>query len=100
VNSYKNLSIPNGALKFVFFKMFFCTPLKEGLVLTCLFFTVFFLTSGLQKATHSPPTSFVLIEEEKIGMEKFFKEVMLDQSAIFTLYGSKPMTKIDIHSHF
>lgn len=32
-------------------------------------------------------------------MEKFFKDIMLDESAIYTLCGSKPMTTIDIHYH-
>lgn len=30
-------------------------------------------------------------------MEKFFNDVMLDESAIYTLWGSKPITKIAIH---
>ena len=32
-------------------------------------------------------------------METFFKDVFLQESAIYTLWGTKPVTKIDIHYH-
>lgn len=34
---------------------------------------------------------------DRVWLEKFFKDVMLDHSAIYTLFGSKPITSIPIH---
>ena len=64
----------------------------------CLFFSILFLISGCHKAEQSS-ASYDLTAEERIWMEKFFKNILLDQCAIYTLCGSKPMTKIDIHYH-
>ena len=64
----------------------------------CLFFAILFIVSGCHK-TAQTPTSYDLTSEERIWMEKFFKDIMLDQSAIYTLCGSKPMTTINIHYH-
>ncbi len=64
----------------------------------CLFFSIIFILSGCHKTAQSP-ISYELTAEESAWMEKFLKDVMLDESAIFTLCGSKPMTTIDIHYH-
>lgn len=52
-------------------------------------------------ACSSPHTSSSVIgtKEERTWMEKFFKDVMLDNTAIYTLWGTKPMTDIHIHYH-
>jgi hypothetical protein len=63
-----------------------------------LFLSILLFVSGCHK-TAQLPNSYDLTSEERIWMEKFFKDILLDQSAIFTLCGSKPMTTIDIHYH-
>lgn len=50
-------------------------------------------------STSQTPTNAELAPEERVWMEKFFKDVMLDNTAVYTLWGSKPMTDFDIHYH-
>lgn len=55
----------------------------------------FVLFSSFGKPT-AGKTSFNLAAEEKSWMEPFFRGIMLQHNAIYTLYGSKPMTIVSI----
>ena len=64
----------------------------------CFFFSILFLISGCHKTTQ-PPTPYGLTSEERAWMENFFKGLMLQNPAIYTLCGSKPITCITLHYH-
>ena len=76
---------------FKFWKKIFNLPL----VLTVFSFSTFILFSSFEKVK-SNPTSYKLTADEKSWMEPFFRGVMLQNQAIYTLWGSKPMTMISI----
>jgi hypothetical protein len=59
----------------------------------------FFLNSCTFNNNTSLKADFEISPDDRIWMTKFFKDVFLDQSAIFTLWGSKPMTFMDCHSY-
>jgi len=67
-----------------------------------IFFSIFFLTScskpyGHDKKEKKNQSSEILIsKEEKIWMNKFFHDFFLDSSAIYTLYGTKPLSSKEI----
>src|SRR5690349_13686274 len=76
---------------FKFWKKIFNLPL----VLTVFSFSTFILFSSFEKAKVNTP-AYKLTAEEKAWMEPFFRGVMLQNQAIYTLWGSKPMTMISI----
>lgn len=55
----------------------------------------FFLNSCSFDKSSLQKSDLKISPDERIWMTKFFKDVFLDQSAIFTLWGSKPMTFMD-----
>ncbi len=60
------------------------------------FLSIFFMvTSCNEKVSHFK--KYDLTAEEYAWMEEFFTGVMLQDQAIYTLCGSKPMTRISIH---
>lgn len=63
-----------------------------------LFLSILFFISGCHQ-TERLTVSYNLTSKERVWMEKFFKDIMLDHCAVYTLCGSKPMTKIDIYYH-
>ena len=63
--------------------------------LLLILLTIIFFFAGCDKAPNDIPSQ-ALSTEERVWMEKFFKDVMLDESAIYTLFGSKPMTAITL----
>jgi hypothetical protein len=76
---------------FKFWKKNFNLPL----VLTVFSFSAFILFSSFEKVKVNPP-AYKLTAEEKTWMEPFFRGIMLQNQAIYTLWGSKPMTMISI----
>ncbi len=60
-----------------------------------LFLAILFFVGGCHKTTQ-PPT-YELSSDERIWMETFFTGLMLQNPAIYTLCGSKPMTCITLH---
>src|SRR5258707_339692 len=71
---------------------------KKNFKLYGFFLAILFLMAGCHKTTQLPG-SHALSPGDQAWMEKFFRDIMLDQRAIYTLCGSKPMTTIDIHYH-
>ena len=69
---------------------------KTKLKLISTFFSILLITAGCHKAEQSP-ILYDLTTEEKTWLEEFFTGVMLQNPAIYTLRGSKPMTRISIH---
>src|SRR5712672_1347630 len=63
-----------------------------------LFFSILFLISSCHK-TAQIPNSYELTAEERIWMENFFTGVMLQNRAIYTLCGSKPIASLTLHYH-
>jgi hypothetical protein len=58
-------------------------------------FVTFVVFSSFNKADEKEPT-YKLTTEEKAWMEPFFRGIMLQNQAIYTLCGSKPMTMIPL----
>lgn len=56
--------------------------------------SIFFILLSCDRATKQSP--YVLTVEEREWMGKFFKDIMLEEGAIFTLCGSKPLTIIPV----
>jgi hypothetical protein len=71
---------------------------KKNLKLFCIFVTIFFLLAGCHTTSKSS-VSNDLTREERIWVEDFLTGLMLQNRAIYTLGGSKPMTHITIHYH-
>jgi hypothetical protein len=82
-NHFINTTSP--ALKF-FCKLAVCTG-------TFFCITVFF--TGCHNVKKNPVLKEISVAD-KAWMTKFFQDILLDQSAIYTLWGSKPMTLIQI----
>ena len=62
-----------------------------------LFLAILFLVTACHKTTQ-PPT-YDLSSEDRVWMETFFTGIMLQNPAIYTLCGSKPMTCVALHYH-
>jgi hypothetical protein len=63
---------------------------KNLFVIFLLSFATLVLSSSFEKTTHQ------LTANEKVWMEPFFRGLMLQNQAIYTLCGSKPMTMISL----
>lgn len=59
----------------------------------------FFCCWQLPSRGKSPQNMNGLSKEEQVWLTKFFRDVMLEHSAIYTLWGSKPITEIIIERH-
>lgn len=62
-----------------------------------LFLAILFLVTACHK--NKQPRNYDLSSEDRVWMETFFTGVMLQNPAIYTLCGSKPMTCIALHYH-
>jgi len=58
-----------------------------------------FLTSCTNEPPAQQKTLYDLSAEEQQWLTKFFNDIMLEHSAIYTLWGSKPVTEIVIEHH-
>ncbi len=65
---------------------------KLPLTIFLLFFAIFVVSSSFGEKK----TAYPLTADEKVWMEPFFRGVMLQHQAIYTLCGSKPMTMISL----
>jgi hypothetical protein len=59
-----------------------------------IFYLIFFLSIFLISSCSSPPEETFFKKEEKERFEDFFKKFLFLEGAVYTLYGSKPMTEI------
>lgn len=77
-----------------------CYQKKENahLRLLLILLAIIFFFVGCDKAANHIPLQ-ELNAEERAWMEKFFKDIMLEEGSIYTLFGSKPMTAIAINYH-
>lgn len=74
---------------------FFKKKLRFQLILPLAFLAIVFFSSTCSKV--SPPSNpFQLHHDDRLWMEKFLKDVMLGESGIYTLFGSKPMTRFPV----
>jgi len=76
------MSTPIGLFKKKFFTFFFI-----------FFTTIFYLSS----CSHSPSSSKIS-KEEKIWMTDFFQNLLLVDAGVYTLLGSKPITRINLEN--
>jgi hypothetical protein len=63
--------------------------IKATVKIFLVLLSILFFSQGCDGKTAHP-------EEERVILEKFFRFLLLNESGIFTLLGSKPMTKIEI----
>ena len=63
-----------------------------------LFLLVTFVASSSFEKSRGGKVAYPLSSEEKAWMEPFFRGIMLQNQAIYTLCGSKPMTMISLES--
>lgn len=77
----------------------FLVVIKNSVVLHSKLFPAFFTMILIFVACGRPDkgTPYKPVAEERTWMEKFFNDVMLDAGAIYTLWGSKPLTTIAIN---
>jgi hypothetical protein len=68
------------------------SQLKLYCVLLAIFFSFFSCNQTSEKSS-----LFDLTAEERVWMENFFRGIMIQEGAVYTLFGSKPMTKIYIN---
>jgi hypothetical protein len=68
---------------------------KTSLTIFLFVLATFVFSSSFEKAGEKKPI-YKLTADEKAWMESFFRGIMLQNQAIYTLYGSKPMTMISI----
>lgn len=68
---------------------------KSPLTIYLVFFAIFVISSSFEKSGEKKPV-YKLTADEKAWMEPFFRGIMLQNQAIYTLCGSKPMTVISL----
>ena len=69
--------------------------LKNSVKIIFLFITLI-IVNNCSSPKEAALRKFNVSKQEKILLEKFFRNIMFDKSAIFTLVGSKPITRIPI----
>ena len=62
-------------------------------------FIFLFFTSCTKKAHQKKGIELAISQEEKRWMAKFFQDLLLEEGAIFTLWGSKPITRIILYHY-
>jgi hypothetical protein len=67
-------------------------PRKINLIFTLL--SIFLFTLSCSKSPSSSKNSTT--PDEKIWLEKFFKDLLLEESGIYTLWGTKPITAFEM----
>lgn len=75
-----------------FFEFSFKKEIVSLSFFLCFFIQIFTFPLFLQ-AKELPE----IASSDRLWLEKFFKDVMLEESAIYTLFGSKPMTSIPVY---
>lgn len=63
-----------------------------------LFLQILFLCFACSKPKHLPYQGQVTIEDRE-WLEKFFKDILLDEHGIYTLWGSKPLTIVPVFNY-
>ncbi len=71
---------------------------EMNLRLLHLFFSIFLCFCACHKVEEHP-SSYDLTSEERTWLEEFFTGAMLQDNAIYTLCGSKPMTRIILYNY-
>jgi hypothetical protein len=71
--------------------------MRTHLKLFLPFLAILFFTFGCYKSTQ--PSTYEPTSEDRAWMENFFTGLMLQNPAIYTLWGSKPMSCITLHYH-
>ena len=74
----------------------------KSFILSGAFLAIILFVSGCKDAKKNDVTGahkFQISRDERMWMEKFFCEIMLEEDCIYTLWGTKPMTQITLF-HF
>ena len=68
--------------------------MKKKYLILSVFLSIIFIFQGYEYLNKK--STFQLTLEEEVWLSEFFRDVFLEESAIYTLWGTKPLTAFDI----